>query len=154
MRHSRYEAISVGVIDDRIVVVTKKGSAKHLYMPKFREMDDKTTLAAQSEHESGPVVLINIFTVESEFAQEFLTIWAKDAALMKRQPGFVSCQMHKGIGDSRLFVNYAIWESVADFTRAVNRPEFRASTQRFPPTVTASPHLFQKIAVPGICGAD
>jgi heme-degrading monooxygenase HmoA len=120
-------------------------------MPPFIEMDEKTTFAEQIEQHAGAVVLINLFRVEPEVAQEFLKHWAEDAALMKRQPGFISSQLHKGIGDSRVFLNYAVWESVADLKRAVNNPEFRARTQRLPSGVSASPHLFQKLAVPGIC---
>jgi hypothetical protein len=50
------------------------------------------------------------------------------------------------------FVVYAVWESAAHFKRAVNRlmdPQNRLSA--FPPSTVASPHLFKKVAVPGIC---
>ena len=49
-----------------------------------------------------------------------------------------------------MFVNYAVWESVADFKRAFNNAEFQARIQDYPPSVVASPHLFQKIAVPRV----
>ncbi|MGA8596348.1 MAG: antibiotic biosynthesis monooxygenase family protein [Bryobacteraceae bacterium] len=122
-------------------------------MPTFVEMDAKITFSAQLEQESGPVILVNSFTVEPEDAEQFLTHWAADAAIMKRQPGFISAQMHKGIGDSRVFLNYAVWQSVADFKGAFNNPEFQATIRAYPAGVVASPHLFQKIAVPGICVA-
>jgi hypothetical protein len=47
---------------------------------------------------------------------------------------------------------YAVWESTEHFKRAVNRlmdPQNRLSA--FPPSTVASPHLFKKVAVPGIC---
>jgi hypothetical protein len=50
------------------------------------------------------------------------------------------------------FVVYAVWESTEHFKRAVNRlmdPQNRLSA--FPPSIVASPHLFKKVAVPGIC---
>ena len=120
-------------------------------MPKFVEMDDRTTVHAQMEQERGPVILVNQFTVEPDEVEQFLSLWAEDAAIMKRQPGFISAQMHKGVGSSRVFLNYAVWESMAQFKRAFNHPEFQAKIRMYPSTVIASPHLFQKIAVPGIC---
>jgi heme-degrading monooxygenase HmoA len=122
-------------------------------MPRFVEMDDRTTLIHQMETESGPVVLINVFTVEKKDESQFLKAWSADAAVMKRQPGFISTQLHKGVGDSRLFVNYAVWESAEDFKRAFSSPEFQSKMGDYPPNAIASPHLFQKVAVPGICVA-
>ena len=87
-------------------------------MPRFVEMDDRTTLIDQMETGSGPVVLINVFTVEEKNEPQFLKAWSADVAVMKRQPGFISTQLHKGVGDSRIFVNYAMWESAEDFKRA------------------------------------
>ncbi|HEV2358464.1 MAG TPA: antibiotic biosynthesis monooxygenase family protein [bacterium] len=120
-------------------------------MPRFVEMDDRTTLRAQMEQKSGTVILINEFTVEPEDEEQFLKAWAADAALMKRQPGFISTQLHRGIGGSRVFVNYAVWESAADFKQAFNNPEFQAKMKDYPRDTAASPHLFQKVAVARIC---
>ncbi|MBZ5728225.1 MAG: antibiotic biosynthesis monooxygenase [Acidobacteriia bacterium] len=114
-------------------------------------MDDRTSVRTQMEQEHGPVILINQFVVEPEDAEGFLKLWAEDAAIMKRQPGFISAQMHKGVGDSRVFLNYAVWESVADFKRAFHNPEFQAKIRAYPSSIVASPHLFKKLSVPGIC---
>ncbi len=84
-------------------------------MPTFVEMDDKNPISAQMHQECGPVILINKFTVEPEHTEQFLKQWALDAAFMRRQPGSISAQLHKGIGASRIFLNYAVWESVAEF---------------------------------------
>jgi heme-degrading monooxygenase HmoA len=122
-------------------------------MPNFVEMDEKVSLFAQMEEERGPVVLINKFNVAPEEAAHLLQAWAEDAAFMKRQPGFISTQLHRGIGGSGVFINCAIWESVADFKRAFNQTEFQSRLKKYPPGVTVSPHLFTKVAVPGICVA-
>jgi hypothetical protein len=37
-------------------------------------------------------------------------------------------------------------------TYAATSPEFQASLQNYPSSAVASPHLFTKVAVPGICG--
>lgn len=121
-------------------------------MVAFVEMDDNVTLIQQSEQkDSGPVILINKFNVKPEEAVDFLEAWAADASFFKRQPGFISAQLHRGIGGSSVFLNYAVWESTELFKQAVNNPEFQSGLGNYPPGTTASPHLFKKVAVPGIC---
>ena len=79
--------------------------------------------------------------------------WQDDAQFMKRQPGFISTQLHRAIGESPAYFNYAVWESTADFRSAFMHPEFRAKMSAYPSSATASPHLFQKVAAPGVCVA-
>jgi heme-degrading monooxygenase HmoA len=122
-------------------------------MLRLDEMDERVTLREQMATRAGPVVLINTFTVAPEEADQLLEAWAADAAFMKAQPGFISTQLHRGIGKSSVFLNYAIWESADAFARAFARPEFRSSLAKYPPSTVASPHLFSKVAVPGICVA-
>jgi heme-degrading monooxygenase HmoA len=98
-------------------------------------------------------VLVNVFTLEKANEQAFLQAWQDDAAFMKRQPGFISTQLHRTIGDSPTYLNYAVWESTAAFRAAFTHPEFRASLSTYPASAVASPHSFQKVAVPGICVA-
>ena len=43
--------------------------------------------------------------------------------------------------------------STADFRAAFTHPEFSAKLSAYPSSAVASPHLFQKVAVPGICVA-
>ncbi len=122
-------------------------------MPKFIELDRTVTLADQLKDEGGPVVLINTFVTQPDDADRLVTAWTADAEVMTRQPGFVSTQLHRGIAGSGVFLNYAIWESVADFRAAFTNPEFRARLSDYPETATVSPHLFRKVDVPGICPA-
>lgn len=122
-------------------------------MPKFAEMDPTVALADQLGDDGGPVILVNTFTVPAKEADQLLAAWAGDAALMKRQPGFISTQLHRGIAGSGTFLNYAVWESVAHFRSAFANPEFRARLGAYPQSATVSPHLFRKVAVPGICVA-
>src|SRR5262247_3325075 len=120
-------------------------------MPQLTEMDEKVTLVSQMEGSGGPVILINTFKVDPAEVEQLLDAWAADAAWMKRQPGFISTQLHRGIGGSCVFVNHAVWESVEHFRRAFLHPEFQEAMKAYPPSAVASPHLFQKVAVPGIC---
>jgi hypothetical protein len=60
-------------------------------------MDENVTLASQQQQEEEakkngrcPVILISKFNVNSKKIDQFLRAWATDAAVMKRQPGFIS----------------------------------------------------------------
>jgi len=120
-------------------------------MVKFAEMDDKVTLFAQLEDQGGPVVLINKFNVDPGEVDQLIRAWAADAAVMQRLPGYISTQLHRGIGGSCVFVNVAVWESPRHFKQAFNNPQFQSQLAHYPSSAVASPHLFRKVAVPGIC---
>src|SRR5919197_2685905 len=118
---------------------------------KLVEMDEKVKLLTQMEEDVGSVILINKFSMKADDVDEFLRAWTASAAIMKRQPGFISAQLHRGIGGSSVFLNYAVWESTEQFKKASNNPEFQSSLEKLPASVVASPHLFRKVAVPSIC---
>ena len=72
--------------------------------------------------------------------------------LMKRQPGFISTQMHRAVGESPAYLNYAIWESTTRFPGGILASGVSGEASRpILSSAVASPHLFQKVAVPGIC---
>jgi heme-degrading monooxygenase HmoA len=122
-------------------------------MPLMRPMDPTFPIERQITIDVSPVVLINLFTLDKADEQIFIEAWQADADFMKRQPGFISTQLHRAIGESPAYINYAVWESTADFRAAFTHPEFRAKLSAYPSSAVASPHLFQKVAVPGICVA-
>ncbi len=102
-------------------------------MLKMVEMDENVTLAAQLEENSGrPVILINKFNVQPEDADQLLKAWAADGAYLKQKPGFISTQLHRGIGGSCVFINYAVWESVELFKQATSDPAFRSELAYYP----------------------
>ena len=115
------------------------------------EMDERVTLKDQLAEEVGPVILVNTFRVAAEDADQLLDAWAADAAYLKNKPGFISTQLHRGVAGSGVFFNYAVWESVEAFRNAFGDPHFQATFAQYPDSTVASPHLFQKVAVPGIC---
>lgn len=116
------------------------------------EMDENVTLAAQLEEDGQrSVILINKFNVKPEDADNLLKAWAADAAYLKQKPGFISAQLHRGIGGSCVFINYAVWESVEHFKQATSDPAFKSALAHYPDSTVASPHLFRKVAVPGVC---
>src|SRR5512135_864213 len=122
-------------------------------MLKFVEMDENVTLNDQMQQGGRSVILINKFTVNPEEVDQLRRAWEADAAYFKKQPGFISTQLHRGIGGSCVFVNYAVWESAEQFRSAFNNPEFHERLKAYPPSAVVSPHLFEKVAVPGICTA-
>ena len=54
------------------------------------------------EEDVGPVILINKFSVDPQEFDQFLKGWAIEAEKFKAQPGFISTQLHKCIGESRV----------------------------------------------------
>lgn len=122
-------------------------------MPRMQPLDETFPIMSQLAVEAAPVVLVNLFTLDAADEASFLEVWQDDAAFMKRQPGFISTQLHRAIGDSVAYLNYAVWETNTDFRAAFEHPEFRAKLSRYPSSSVARPHIFQKVAVAGICTA-
>ena len=122
-------------------------------MLQLRPMDPAFPIERQLAVDASQVVLVNVFTLDKADEQTFLKVWQDDADFMKLQPGFVSTQLHRAIGESPTYLNYAVWESTANFRAAFTHPDFVAKLSAYPSSAVAIPHLFQKAAVPGICVA-
>ncbi|MBB4398985.1 heme-degrading monooxygenase HmoA [Bradyrhizobium sp. CIR48] len=122
-------------------------------MSLLRPLDPSFPIDRQIAIEANSVVLVNPFTLDKADEAAFLKTWQDDAAFMKRQPGFISTQLHRALGDSSTYLNYAVWESTAHFRAAFTHPDFLAKIASYPASAIASPHLFQKVAVRGICVA-
>ncbi|MHC2440152.1 antibiotic biosynthesis monooxygenase family protein [Bradyrhizobium sp. USDA 4451] len=122
-------------------------------MSLLRPLDPSFPIDRQIAIEANSVVLVNPFTLDKADEAAFLKTWQDDAPFMKRQPGFISTQLHRALGDSSTYLNYAVWESTAHFRAAFTQPDFLAKIASYPASAIASPHLFQKVAVPGICVA-
>lgn len=120
-------------------------------MPSFKPLDPSFTIQQQLDVEVSPVVLINLFVLDQNDESALLEAWKADAEFMKTQPGFVSTQLHRALGPNATFLNYAVWESTSHFRAAFTHPEFRAKLGAYPSSTVASPHLFQKFAVDGVC---
>lgn len=123
-------------------------------MPTLKEMNDHVSLGQQMQaNEDGSVVLVNLFTIDAADEKALLEAWAHDAQFMKEQPGYISTQMHKAIGGSATYLNYAVWESAESFRNAFTNPEFQKRIGMYPESATVSPHLFKTLAVAGHCVA-
>jgi heme-degrading monooxygenase HmoA len=120
-------------------------------MLQLRPLDPDVPISEQLGSDASPVVLLNLFQVAEADIPGLLKAWEDDANWMKRQPGYISTQLHRAIGGSNLFLNYAVWESVAHFRAAFNHPDFKQALGKYPSSVVASPHLFSRVAVPNLC---
>jgi quinol monooxygenase YgiN len=90
------------------------------------------------------VILIKKINVKPEDVDEVLKAWAEDAAFFKKKPGFISAQLHRGIGGSCVFVNYAVWESVGHLKQALSEPAFGSALVRYPDSVVGVTPPFSK----------
>jgi heme-degrading monooxygenase HmoA len=120
-------------------------------MVQLRPLDPDVPIFQQVNTDLSPVVLVNIFHVAEADIPALLRAWESDANWMKQQPGFISTQLHQGIAGSTVFMNYAVWESVAHFRAAFNHPEFKKALEKYPSSAVASPHLFTRLTVPNLC---
>jgi heme-degrading monooxygenase HmoA len=116
-------------------------------------LDPAFPIDRQLSVSAAPVVLVNLFSVEAQDVPALLKAWEAVANWMKKQPGFISTQLHRAIGESCVFLNYAVWESVEHFRKAFTHADFRNSLGAYPNSAVASPHLFQKLAIPNLCVA-
>jgi heme-degrading monooxygenase HmoA len=122
-------------------------------MTVLQSLDQGFPIERQLGIDAGPVVLVNYFTLDETDEEAFLEAWMADSAYFRRQPGYISTQLHRAIGDSPTYLNYAVWESTALYRAAFTDPEFRATLKNYPASTKAFPRLFQKVAVPGACVA-
>jgi heme-degrading monooxygenase HmoA len=122
-------------------------------MLTLRPMDPAFPIECQLAVDASPVVLVNVFTLDKADEHALLEAWEHDARFMKQQPGFISTQLHRAIGESPTYLNYAVWETTAAFRAAFTNSEFLARLSGYPSSTVATPHLFQKVAVAGICVA-
>ncbi|ORE90485.1 antibiotic biosynthesis monooxygenase family protein [Aurantimonas sp. 22II-16-19i] len=122
-------------------------------MLRLKALDETLPLESQLAVDQAPVVLVNLFEVDACDAEALMRAWEADANWMKRQPGYISTQLHGAVGGGRLFLNYAVWESVAHFRAAFSHPEFTSALAHYPSSATAAPHLFRKLPVANLCTA-
>jgi len=120
-------------------------------MLQLKPLDEHVPIYQQLKADLSPVVLVNLFTVSVSDIPALLKAWEEDANWMKRQPGYISTQLHRGIAGSTVFMNYAVWESVAHFRAAFSHPDFKKALEHYPSSAIASPHLFTRVAVPDLC---
>ena len=117
----------------------------------IENLDASTPFLAQLAESTGSVVLVNTFLVPGGAMDAVMGTWGADAAFMKAQPGFISAQLHRGIGTSRLLLNVSVWESVSALKAAFGHPQFKDKAKSYPDGLIVYPHVFEKLSVAGVC---
>ncbi len=120
-------------------------------MLQLKPLDENVPIFQQIGSDVSPVILVNIFHVAESDIPALMKAWEADANWMKKQPGYISTQLHQGIAGSNVFMNYALWESVAHFRAAFTHPEFKDALSHYPSSAVASPHLFTRLTVQNLC---
>ncbi|MBA3906157.1 MAG: antibiotic biosynthesis monooxygenase [Pseudonocardiales bacterium] len=94
-------------------------------MLKHVELDPSFRLQQQYADSTGrTAILVNLFDVDPKDQEYFTAAWRKDAEFFEAQPGYISAQLHQGVGGSRMFMNYAVFENTAAFAATNDQPEF------------------------------
>jgi quinol monooxygenase YgiN len=151
------EAISIGTALAPILsfesgyAAQSDSNSQNADTAKVIQMDPNVSFTTQIARNTAPVVLLSTFLVKPEYVKEFLSGFQKQFAIMRKQPGLISAQLHRGIAGSCLFMNYVIWESTDAFKRGYELPEFQAQLKQYPPGTEVAAFMFQTMAVPGMC---
>jgi len=99
--------------------------------------------------DDGPITLINVFEIQPENVESFLVGWRERAAIMSKQPGFLSLRLHHAQSPASRFqvVNVAQWESDEALRAATARADFQASARRAADEsgVTAHPGIYRVV---------
>ncbi len=77
-----------------------------------------------------PVVLINVFEVSADDAEQFTAAWEKTHDYLKRYPAHLNTALHQAITSDVdfQFINIAHWRSAEEFNDAVSSPGFREAS--------------------------
>lgn len=122
-------------------------------MLDVKPLDPTCPIGSQLSTDEAPVILVNPFHVDRAHIEAVVKAWEADATWLKKQPGFISTQLHRAIEPSTMFFNYAVWESTAHFRAAFSHPDFQSTLAAYPDGTVAAPHLFKRIAVANLCTA-
>ena len=95
----------------------------------------------------GNITVINPFEVPQGREDETLSMWEAFAEYFRKQPGYISTELHKAIDPSSrfLFVNIAKWESADAFQSALNNPELMEVAKGLPSDIPHFPGLYEVI---------
>jgi heme-degrading monooxygenase HmoA len=114
---------------------------------ELQEMDERVTFREQLQQDNRTRRADQPVQRRAGRHRKPLASLGRGRGLHEAAPGYISTQLHRGIGGSTNFINIAVWESAQALARAFGSPEFQARTARYPDSAVAAPHLFEKVAV-------
>lgn len=89
------------------------------------------------------LTLINVFTVDPDDQDELVDcLVSATEAMMADKPGFVSANLHASLDGERV-VNYAQWQSRADFEAIFEDPDVQSHMAEIEAIATADYHLYE-----------
>ncbi len=85
----------------------------------MNEAEQKSKSTAETGN-ADHIILINPFEVPNGKLEESVTYWEACRDFLKKQPGYISTELHETIKDDAKFelINVAVWESPKAFTEA------------------------------------
>lgn len=115
----------------------------------FIPLDEKFPFDRQLGIAAAPLVLINFFTVVDPADDAgFLEAFKAAAEVITKQPGFISMQLHRAIGDSPTYLSYVVWESTDAVRAAFTDPAFLAKLPAYPSLVDPDRICFRRLLFP------
>lgn len=93
------------------------------------------------------ITVINPFEVPQGREDETLSMWEAFAEYFRKQPGYISTELHKAIDPNAKFhfINIAKWESADAFQSALNNPELIEVAKDLPSDIPHYPGLYEVI---------
>ncbi|MER6957381.1 antibiotic biosynthesis monooxygenase family protein [Streptomyces sp. NPDC000618] len=124
-------------------------------MIDLRDLDPSAPFLTQLQgpDDGRPITFVNVFLAPAGEVDKVIDVWREDALLMKAQPGFISGQLYRGIGDSRILTNVAVWENLTSLKDAFMREAFQNTLTLYPDGSLSHPLIVRKAAVAGVCVA-
>lgn len=117
----------------------------------FQHLDPNFPPQQQYADTSGrTTILLNLLSLDPNDNEAFKAAWEQDAEFFKRQPEYISAQLHHGIGGSHLWFNYSVFENTKTFAATNDQPEFGLLRGIYPDSAIAHSHLFRRVHIPGI----
>ncbi|MDJ0105513.1 antibiotic biosynthesis monooxygenase family protein [Rhodococcus erythropolis] len=115
------------------------------------EFDSRKTFFSQFQDSVGPITLLDMLIAPAGKREETLAAWTEHAKILRRHPGLISVQMHRGSSESETLVNIAVWESAQALLDGVQSDEFAKANELFPEGTICRRLLTERIAVEGVC---
>lgn len=105
-----------------------------------------TGFATAAQESSGPVILINPFTVPSNTLDATIAMWEQARDFLQTQPGYVSTALHQSLTEDAQYrlINVAEWESAEAYMAATRRMRTEANLPRIE-GVLPNPDLYTVI---------
>jgi quinol monooxygenase YgiN len=100
------------------------------------------------------VTLINIFETTPDKQDALIRLLDQATVeVMKRQPGFVSANIHRSLDGTRV-ANYAQWKTQEDLERMLKNPEAQHHMRKADELAKATPVLYQVASVHQLSAGD